>query len=173
MAGDSPVALCHQLPYSRRAAPSKEDGKALEGKTDDYSTPTQDYAVTSGQRDRSPPSPSVLCGHPHRPNIISCTASPSPTLWGSGRQDATTPAVVRPAASHQPHPRANVRTTTKRVTPTPPPSKPLLDRYRARHGAPPDARFARMAVYSVALYAMPPHVDKIVRHDVNCLLLGL
>jgi hypothetical protein len=31
--------------------PSKEDGGALEGKMDDYSTPAQDYDVTSGQRD--------------------------------------------------------------------------------------------------------------------------
>jgi hypothetical protein len=84
MAGDSPVALCRPLPYSQHAAPSKEDAGALEGKTDDYSTPAQDYAVTSGQRGRSPPSPSVLCGHPHRPNTIPGTASPSPTLWGDG-----------------------------------------------------------------------------------------
>jgi hypothetical protein len=67
MASDNPVALCHPLPYNRRAAPSKEDGGALEGKTDDYSTPAQDYAVMSGRRDRSPPSPLVLCGHPRRP----------------------------------------------------------------------------------------------------------
>jgi hypothetical protein len=49
---------------------------------------------------------------------------------------------------------------TKRATPTPPPSKPLLDRYRARHDALPDARFARTAIYSVALYAMPSHIDE-------------
>jgi hypothetical protein len=67
MASDDPVALCHPLLYGRRAAPSKEDCGALEGKTDDYSTPAQDYAVMSGRRDRSPPSPSVLCGHPRRP----------------------------------------------------------------------------------------------------------
>jgi hypothetical protein len=48
MASNNPVALCHPLPYDRRAAPSKKDGGALEGKTNDYSTPAQDYAVTSG-----------------------------------------------------------------------------------------------------------------------------
>jgi hypothetical protein len=48
--------------------------------TDVYSTLAQDYAVTSGQRDRSPSSPSVLCGHPRRLNTIPGTASPSPTL---------------------------------------------------------------------------------------------
>jgi hypothetical protein len=37
--------------------------------------------MTSGQRDRSPPSPSVLCGHPRHDDIISGTASPSLTLW--------------------------------------------------------------------------------------------
>jgi hypothetical protein len=67
MASGNPVALCHPLPYGRRAAPSKEDGGALEGKTNDDSTPAQDYVVTSGWRDRSPPSPSVLCDHPRGP----------------------------------------------------------------------------------------------------------
>jgi glyoxylase-like metal-dependent hydrolase (beta-lactamase superfamily II) len=173
MAGDSPVALCRPLPYDRRAAPSKDGGGALEWKTDDYSTPTQDYAVTSCQRDWSPPSLSVLCGHLRRPTPSQALHHHLLHCGGTGRLDAATPAAVRPAASRQPHPRANVRTTTKRATPAPPPSKPLLDGYRVRHDAPPNARFARTAVYSVALYAMPPYVDKIVRHDVSCLLLGL
>jgi hypothetical protein len=42
MASNNPVALCHPLPYDRRVAPSKKDGGALEGKTNDYSTPAQD-----------------------------------------------------------------------------------------------------------------------------------
>jgi hypothetical protein len=37
--------------------------------------------VTSGRPDRSPPSPSALCDHPHHPNAIPATASQSPTLW--------------------------------------------------------------------------------------------
>jgi hypothetical protein len=41
----------------------------------------QDYAVTSVQRDWSPPSSSVLCGHPRHHDTIPGTASPSPTLW--------------------------------------------------------------------------------------------
>jgi hypothetical protein len=40
--------------------------------------------MTSGQRDRSPPSLSVLCGRPRHPNIIPGTALPSLTLWGYG-----------------------------------------------------------------------------------------
>jgi hypothetical protein len=165
MANGNPVSLSHPLPYDRRAAPSKEDGGALEGKTDDYSTPAQNYAVTSGRRDRSPPSPSVLCDHPRRP------PTPSPALHhhpqhcgGTGRQDASTPVVVCPASSRQPHPRAYVWAMTKRATPTTPPSKPLLDGYRAHHDAPPDARFTRTAVYSITLYTMPLHIDKIVSH---------
>jgi hypothetical protein len=67
-------------------------------------------------------------------------------------------------ASRQRHPRISMRAATERATPTPPPSKPLLDGYRTRHDVPPEARFARTAVHSTALYAMPPHVDKTVRH---------
>jgi hypothetical protein len=136
MASNNPMALCHPLPYDQRAAPSKEDGRALKGKTDDYVAPAQGQ-----RRDVGPVGPvtSVAIG-PVRP----CPLSPTPS-WalhhhllhcgGTGRQDAATPTAVRPVASRQPHPRANVRTTTTRATPTPPPSKPPLDGYRARHDA--------------------------------------
>jgi hypothetical protein len=40
--------------------------------------------MTSGQRDPSPPSPSVLCGHPRHHDAIPGTAAPSPALWGYG-----------------------------------------------------------------------------------------
>jgi hypothetical protein len=33
------VALCHPLPYGRRTAPSKKDGRALEVKTNNYAMP--------------------------------------------------------------------------------------------------------------------------------------
>jgi hypothetical protein len=89
-----------------------------------------------------------------------------PRRCGStGRQDVATPAVVRPPAFHQPDPRADARTTTRREAPTPPPSKPLLDGYRARHDALSEARFARTAVYSTASYTIPPHVAETMRHD--------
>jgi hypothetical protein len=83
---------------------------------------------------------------------------------GTRRQDTATPAVVRPTASRQRHPRVSMQTATDRASPTLPPSKLLLDGYRARHDVPPEARFARTAVYSTTLYAIPPHVDKTVRH---------
>jgi hypothetical protein len=120
--------------------------------------------VTSGQRDWSPPSPSALCDHPRRPTPSQALHHHLLHCGGTGRQVATTPAAVRPAASRQPHPRANVRTTTKREAPTLPPSKPFLDRYRARHDAPPEARIARTVVYSTTLYASLPHVARTVRH---------
>jgi hypothetical protein len=83
------------------------------------------------------------------------------------------PAVVPLTASHQLHSRVSVRTTTEREAPTPPPSKPLLGGYRARHDAPPEARFARMAVHSAALYAMSSRVARTVRHACKLPPLGL
>jgi hypothetical protein len=59
-----PAALYHPLTYGRRTAPSKKDGGTLEGMTHDYFAPARDDTVTSGQWERSPPSPSALCGHP-------------------------------------------------------------------------------------------------------------
>jgi hypothetical protein len=78
---NNPVALCHPLPYGRRAAPSKKDGRALEGRTSNYSTPAQDGVVTSSQWGRSPPSPSALCDHSRHRDSIPTTAPTSPTLW--------------------------------------------------------------------------------------------
>jgi hypothetical protein len=46
----------------------------------------------------------------------------------------------------------------------PPPSKPLLEGYRVRHDIPPEARFARTAVYSTALFATPSHIARTVWH---------
>jgi hypothetical protein len=92
MVSNRPAALYHPLPYGRRTAPSKKDGKTLEGMTRDYSVPARDSAVTSGQRERSPPSPSALCDRPRRRNAIPATAPPCPTLWkhaATGHRHAT------------------------------------------------------------------------------------
>jgi hypothetical protein len=143
---------CRTLERGRQS-PRREDGRLL-------------HARTGLHRDVGPTGPvtSVSIG-PVRPSPPSLT--PSRALHhhpqhcgGTGRQDAATLAAVRPASSHQPHPRAIVQTTTKRATPTPPPSKPLLDGYRACHDAPPDTRFTRTTVYPVALYAIPSHFDE-------------
>jgi hypothetical protein len=73
---------------------------------------------------------------------------------------------VAPAAhqnSRPSRPRAKLR-FARGAPSKPPPSKPLLDGHRARHDAPSEARFARTAVYSTALCAIPSHVAKTVRH---------
>jgi hypothetical protein len=88
-----------------------------------------------------------------------------PRRCGNTRQeDIATPTTVPRTASRQRHPRISMRAATERASPTSPPSKSLLDGYRPCHDVPPEARFARTTVYSTALYSMPPHVDKTVRH---------
>jgi hypothetical protein len=117
----------------------------------------------------------------HRPRAtIPAIATPSrplhqnPRHCGSVRRQYTAmPATVPCTASRQRHPRVLMRTAIKQATSTPPPSKPLLDAHRTRNDAPTEARFARTSVYSTTLYAIPPHIDRTVWHDVNCLLLGL
>jgi hypothetical protein len=87
-----PAALYHPLPYGRRTAPSKKDGRTLEGMTRNYSAPARDGAVTSGQGERSPPSSLALCDRPLRRNTIPATAPPYPTLWkqaATGRHHAS------------------------------------------------------------------------------------
>jgi hypothetical protein len=164
MVSNHPAAMYHPLQYSRRTAPSKKDGGTLEGKTHDYSAPTRDDAVTSGQWERSPPSPLALCNHPHHSGAIPATASPYPTLWkhaATGHRHASHCALYGLMSTSPSSPHA---TTLERATSTPPPSRPLRDTHRTRHDAPPEAGFARTTIYSMALYAMPPHVGKIVRH---------
>jgi hypothetical protein len=137
MASDDPVALCHPLPYGRRAAPSKEDGGALEGKTDDYSTPAQDYAVTSGWRDRSTPSPSVLCGYPRRPqhHPRNCITIPN-TMGGLG--DKTPP-------------------RRQLCAPRPPISRTLEPMYWRRPNGRPLQRHPRSRSWTYTGHAMTPH----------------
>jgi hypothetical protein len=89
---------------------------------------------------------------------------PSPTLWERGATGRCHARCCAPYAPRQLHPRVSARATTEQKTPTPPPSKPLLDKHRARHDTPPEARFARTAVYSTTLYAIPSHVGITVRH---------
>jgi hypothetical protein len=118
--------------------------------------------VTSGRRDWSSPSPLALCDHPqHHPGHFITIPG---TLGTCG--DRTPPrqllCLVRPHVSGTLEP--SQRVATEQATPTLPPSKPLLDEHMTRCDAPPDARFARTAVYSTMLYTMALHVDEIVRH---------
>jgi hypothetical protein len=152
----SSTTLCYPLSYSPHVAPSKEDGGALEKGTDAYVAPAQDGAAIPAT---TPPS-RALQHHPQR-------------CGSTGRQGATTPAVVQPPTFRQPDHRNDACTTTREEAPTPPPSKPLLDGYKARHDALPEARLARTAVYSTALYTIPPHVAETVQHDCKLHPLGL
>jgi hypothetical protein len=141
--------------------------------TDVCSTLAQDNALTSDQRGVSPPSPSILCGHPAIMTPSRALLRHPRRCGSTGRQDAATPAAVHPMASCQRHPRVSVRTTTEREAPTPPPSKPLLDGYRARHDALPKVGFARKVVHSTMLYTISLHVTRIVWHDCKLPPLGL
>jgi hypothetical protein len=173
MASNNPVALCHPLPYGQRATPSEKDGGALEGKTNDYSTPAQDYTMTSGQWGRSPPSPSALCDHPRHRDAIPATASPSPTLWkraATGHRHAGYCASYDLMSTTPSSPHADGHQTGDLYAAT---LEAAPGRAQDAPRRPARSKIRRTAVYSMALYAMPPHVDKIVRHDVNCLLLSL
>jgi hypothetical protein len=170
----SSVTLCYPLfvrPMRRtleggRRNPQKGDGRLLRarpGQCRDIRPVRRISSVTIG-----PVRPSPLPRrHPGHCSAISNVVG----VWG--RQDAATPATMHLTASRRLHPRVSDRTTTKREAPTPPPSKPLLDEYRARHDAPLEARFARTAIYSTALFAMPSHVCKTVWHTCKLPPLGL
>jgi hypothetical protein len=141
----STVGTLH--PRNRTAEPSKGDERLFRARTRPCRDVGRIPVVTI-----SPVRPSQpLQRHPRR-------------CGNTQRQDIATTTAVPCMASRQRHPRVSTRASTERATPTPPPSKPLLDGYRARHDVPPEARFARTTVYSTALYAMPLHVDKTVRH---------
>jgi hypothetical protein len=109
----------------------------------------------------------LLCRH--RPcAAIPAITTPSQALQhhprhcgSAGRQDASTPAVVPRTAPRQLHlESAHGRRPNGRLLRR----QPLLDGHKARHNAPPEARFTRTTVSSAALYAIPSHVTRTVRH---------
>jgi hypothetical protein len=157
-----PAALYHPLPYDRSSAPSKKDSGTLEGMTHNYSAPARYGAVTSGQWERSPPSPSALCDHPGH-----CTTMPDAVehaATGHHHDSHCASYGLMSAAPSNPH-ADGPRTSNLYAAP----SKPLLGTQRTHRDAPPEAGFARTTVYSMALYAMHLHVGEIVWH--TCKLL--
>jgi hypothetical protein len=91
-----------------------------------FSMTTQDCTVTSGQRERSSPSLSALCGHPRHCSATPGTATTSPMLlerMGTGRRharDCTSygPPLTAPSSRPTGGGRtANLYTTTLEVTP--------------------------------------------------------
>jgi hypothetical protein len=137
------------MPHHRKrmAEPSKGDGRLSRTRTG----PCRDVGRT--------PDVTISPVRPSQP--LQCH---SRCCGNTQRWDIATPTAVPRAASRQWHPQISTRAATERATPTPLPSKSFLDGYRARHDIPPEARFARTAVYSTTLDTMPPHVDKTVRH---------
>jgi hypothetical protein len=125
-----------------------------------FSVLTQGHAVTSGRRDRSSPSLSALCDHPRHCSTTLGTVATSRRCWDARGQDVANSdhcATYGPpstAPSNQP------TTAASQPTATPPPSKPLLYENRTHHDASTGAGFARTAVSSAALLAIPPHVGK-------------
>jgi hypothetical protein len=143
-------------PRKRTAEPSKVGGRLFHARTGpcrDVGSVRRVPSVAIGPVQPSPPS----WRHPRH-----CSAIPD-AVGSTGLRDAATPAAVPRTASRQLHPRISTWATTERKTPTPPPSKPLLDGYRTRHDVPPEARFTRTAVYSTTLHTMPSRVARIVR----------
>jgi hypothetical protein len=50
---------------------------------------------------------------------------------------------------------------------------PPLDGYRTHNNTLLEARFTRTAIHSVALYTIPPHIARTMRHDCKLRPLGL
>jgi hypothetical protein len=122
----------------------------------------QGHAVMSGQRDRSSPSLSALCGHPRHcrttrghcgntPSLLGCT--------GTRHRHNGHCATYRPSSTA---PSSRPTTAAGQPTATPLPSKPPLYEHRTHHDASTGAGFARTAVSSAALLAIPRR--EIVRH---------
>jgi hypothetical protein len=158
----TPVRLMRRALKRGRRSPRRGDRRLLHARTRlrrDIRLARPDTSIAIGPVRPSPPSQH----HPGHCITISNTVG--------GRGNKTPPRQLlcaqRPLISRTLE--ANVRTTTKREASMPPHSKPFLDSYSALHDVPPEARFARTAFYSTALYGIPPHVAKTVRHD--CQLL--
>jgi hypothetical protein len=172
-AAGSGTTLWRYATYSRTADalhPRKRTAKPSKGRRTTTPRLCKDNAVTSGRRDRSPPSPSALCDHRRRPQRHPghcITILDVVEACGDGTPPRQ---LLHPrTASRQWHPRVLTRAVDEQETSTPPPSKPLLGTHKMRHDAPPEARFARTAVYSTTLYTIPLHVDEIVWHACNLL----
>jgi hypothetical protein len=153
----TPVWLAHHTLEKGRRNPRWEDTRLLRARTGRRRDVKPVGAVTSVAI--SPVRPSL----PPRRHPRHCINIPDAVeACGDGTPPWQPLCLVRPHVNSTP--RVLTRTTLERATSTPPPSKTLLDAHRTRHDAPLEAGFARTAVYSVALYAMSPHVARTVWH---------
>jgi hypothetical protein len=125
-----------------------------------FSVLTQGRAVTSGRRDRSSPSLSTLYDHPCHCRTTPGTVTTSRRCWGARGQDVATAATVPRTGPPSTAPSNRPTTAASQPTTTPSPTKPLLYKHRTHHDTSTGAGFARTAVSSTALLAMPLHVGE-------------
>jgi hypothetical protein len=105
-----------------------------------------------------------MCDHPRCHDAILGTTAPSPTLWEYGATRRRHADCCAPYGFPSAAPSSQRTDDDQGGAPTSPPSKPLLDGYRAHHDPLPAARFSRTVVYSTILCIIPLHVTGIVRH---------
>jgi hypothetical protein len=118
----------------------------------------QDHAVTSGRRDRKSPSLSALCSHPRHCRATSGTVATSRRCRDVRGQDIATTATVPRTDFPSTAPSNWPTTAASQPTTAPQTSKPLLYEHRTHHNASTGVGFARTAISSVALFAIPLHV---------------
>jgi hypothetical protein len=150
--------LCDTVP----PAPVRLTRRALEGgpvaPSNIFYVLMQDHAVTSGRRDRSSPSLSALCGHPRHCSTTPGAVATSRRCWDVRGQDTATTATVPRTGFPSTAPLNWPTTAAGQPTTVSQPSKPLLYEHRTHRDALSGAGFARTAVSSAALFAIPPHV---------------
>jgi hypothetical protein len=117
----------------------------------------QGHVVASGRRDRSSPSLTALCGHPRHYRTTPDIVATSQRCWDEWGQDIATTATVPRTGPRQRHSRNRPTAAVGQPTATPPPSKPPLYEHRTHHDASTGVGFARTAVSSAALFAIPLH----------------
>jgi hypothetical protein len=145
----TPVRLTHRALEGGPAAPSNVS-----------SVLTQGHALTSGRRDRSSLSLSTLCDHPRQCCTTPSTVATSRRCWDVRGQDIATTATMPRTSPPSKAPSNWPTTAASQPTATPPPSNPLLYEHGTHRDASTGAGFARTAVGSATLLAIPPHIGK-------------
>jgi hypothetical protein len=153
----TPLRPAHCTLEKGRQNPRRKDARLLRARTGRRRDVRPVGAVTSVAISPVRPSPPPRRHPGHCITILDAVEA-----CGDGTPPRQPLCLVRPHVNGT-H-RVLTRTALERATSTPRPSKPLLDAHNTRHDAPLEAGYARTAVYSVALYATPPHVARTMWH---------
>jgi hypothetical protein len=153
----TPVRPAHRTLQKGRQNPRREDARLLHARTGRHRDVRSVGAVTTIAIGPARPSPPSGCHPGHCITILNAVEA-----CGDRAPPRRSLCPVRPHVNGTLE--VLTRTALGRATSTPPPSKLPLDVHRTPHDTPPEARFARTVVYSMALYALPPHVARTVRH---------